>query len=49
MKKIILKTNIKREVGKLYFCSADENGFLQIGEVEMRWGKGKGKRKDGTE
>jgi len=41
-KKVILKTDIKREKGKLYFCGTDNKGNLTIGEVEMARG---GKKK----
>ena len=41
-KKIILKTDIKRESGFLYFCSTDkETGNLTIGRTEMARGKKK--------
>jgi len=42
-KKVILKTEIKREKGKLYFCGTDNNGNLTIGETEMARGRKKKK------
>lgn len=43
-KKIILKTDIPREVGFLYFCGTDEKtGCLTIGRTEMAHGKKKKK------
>ena len=44
-KKIILKTNIKREKGFLYFCGTDNDGNLTIGQSEMARGKKKKKGK----
>ena len=44
-KKIILKTDIKREPGFLYFCSTDNKGNLTIGRSEMARGKKKSKKK----
>lgn len=45
-KKIILKTNIKRESGFLYFCGTDKKtGNLTIGKSEMARGKRKSKKK----
>jgi len=45
-KKIILKTDIKRETGFLYFCGTDEKtGNLTIGRSEMARGKKKGATK----
>ena len=43
-KKIILKTEIKREKGFLYFCGTDDKGNLTIGQSEMARGKKKGKK-----
>ena len=43
-KKIILKTDIKREAGFLYFCGTDsKTGNLTIGQTEMARGKKKKK------
>lgn len=36
MKKQILKTNIKRESGKLYFCSTDKDGCIVVCTAEMK-------------
>ena len=44
-KKIILKTEIPREKGYLYYCSTDDKGNLTIGKSEMARGrKKKGKK-----
>jgi len=43
-KKTLLKTNIKREKDKLYFCGTSEDGFITVGESLMSRG---GKKKDG--
>jgi len=45
MGKVILKTEIKREKGKLYYCSTDSNGNLTVCESEMARGRKKGKKK----
>jgi len=46
MVKLLLKTNIKRESGKLYFCKTGSNGNIEICEAVMaRGGKKKSKRK----
>ena len=42
-KKIILKTNIKREKGFLYYCSTSDDGNLTIGQSEMARGRKKKK------
>ncbi len=45
-KKTILKTDIKREKGFLYFCGTSDDGNLTIGRSEMaRGGKKKKKAK----
>ena len=44
-KKIILKTDIKREAGFLYFCGTSEDGNLTIGKNEMARGAKKKKSK----
>lgn len=41
--KIILKTNIKREKGKLYYTSTDSDGNLTVCEAEMAHGRKKKK------
>ncbi len=43
VKKIILKTKLPREKGKLYFCGTSSDGNLTIGEVKMARGKKKKK------
>ncbi len=43
-KKIILKTDIKREPGFLYYCATSDDGNLTIGKSEMARG-GKKKKK----
>ena len=40
-KKIILKTNIKRESTKLYWCGTSSDGYITVGESVMARGKGK--------
>ena len=40
-KKIILKTEIKREKGKLYWCGTSEDGYIMIGESQMARGNKK--------
>jgi hypothetical protein len=42
MGKIILKTDIKRESGKLYYCGTDNNGNITVCEAIMARG---GKKK----
>lgn len=44
MGKIILRTNIKRESGKLYYYGTDDNGNLTVCETIMARG-GKKKKK----
>jgi len=41
----ILKTNIKRESGKLYYCGTDEDGCIVVCEAIMQRGGGKKKVK----
>ena len=41
MGKVIAKTDIKREKGKLYYTGTDENGFITICETLMARGKKK--------
>ena len=43
-KKLLLKTNIKREEGKLYWCGTSEDGYIVVGESDMARGR---KKKDG--
>lgn len=46
MGKVLLKTNIKREQGKLYYCGTNDEGFLTVNEAIMsRGGKKKKKKK----
>lgn len=45
MGKAILKTNIKREQGKLYYCGTDESGFITVCEAIMSRGGRKPKTK----
>lgn len=40
-KKTILKTDIKREKDKLYFCGTSEDGYVTIGESLMARGRRK--------
>lgn len=42
-KRIILKTSIKREKNKLYYCGTDEEGNICVGEADMKRG---GKKKE---
>lgn len=47
MGKEILKTDIKREKGKLYYCGTDKNGNIIVCEAIMaRGGKSKKKKKE---
>jgi len=41
MKEVILKTEIKREKGYLYFAGTDEDGNLTLCKTEMARGKKK--------
>jgi len=43
--KQILKTDIKRESGKLYFCKTGEDGCLIVCEAKMNHGGKKKKSK----
>jgi hypothetical protein len=46
MSKVIARTELKREQGKLYFCGTDDKGNLTICETIMaRGGKKKTKSK----
>lgn len=45
MGKPILRTDIKREKGKLYYCSTDDNGCILVCEAEMSRGR-KAKKKN---
>ena len=38
MAKVILKTNLPREKGKLYFCGTDSDGNLTVCEAIMQRG-----------
>ena len=42
-KEIVLKTDIKRETGFLYFCGTSEDGYITVGKAEMARGR---KKKD---
>lgn len=42
-KKILLKTNIKREKDKLYWCGTSPDGFILVGESVMARGNKKKK------
>lgn len=42
-KKVILKTDIKRESGMLYYAGTDKDGNLTLCSVEMSRGKKKKK------
>jgi len=44
MGKVILKTQIKREKDKLYYCGTDEQGNLTVCEAVMSRG---GKKQNG--
>lgn len=39
MGKVILKTNIKRETGMLYYCGTDNNGNITVCETKMARGR----------
>jgi len=41
MGKVILKTEIKREQGKLYYCGTDSNGNVTVCEAIMARGRKK--------
>ena len=43
-KKILLKTNIKRDNTKLYYCGTSPDGFITVGEAEMARGRKKVKK-----
>ncbi len=45
MKKTILKTEIKREKGFLYFCGTDEDGNITVCQTEMKHGRTSSKEK----
>jgi len=45
MGKVILKTNIPRDKGKLYYCGTDEKGFITVCNAEMARGRKKLKDK----
>lgn len=48
MAKLLLKTDIKRESGMLYFCSTSKDGFVTVNSAVMARGgrkKGSGKKK----
>jgi hypothetical protein len=41
VKKTLLKTNIKRDKEKLYFCGTTDDGYITVGEAEMKRGRKK--------
>ena len=43
-KKTLLKTNIKRDKDKLYFCGTTEDGFITVGVADMARGRKKKKK-----
>ena len=44
-KKELLKTDIRRESGKLYFCGTSKEGNIVVCSVEMSRGRKKGATK----
>jgi len=42
--KVILKTDIPREKGFLYYCSSDDNGNITVCKAEMSRGRKKKKK-----
>ena len=42
--KILLKTDIKREPGKLYYCGTSDNGCIAVCSSEMARGNKKKKK-----
>lgn len=45
MRKVILKTNIKREAGNLYYCGTDKStGNITVCSAEMARGRKKVKK-----
>lgn len=45
MGKVILKTDVKREQGKLYYCGTDSNGCITLCEAIMARGRKKKRKK----
>jgi len=43
VKKVILKTDIKRAKGKLYFCGTSEDGFVTVMSTDIAYGQKKDK------
>lgn len=43
-KEIILRTELKREPGYLYYCGTDEFGKLYVGRAVMKRGGGRKKK-----
>jgi len=41
--KVILRTEIQREKGFLYYCSSDDNGNITVCKAEMSRGRKKKK------
>jgi len=46
MKKTLLKTEIKRESGMLYYCGTSEDGNITVCSTEMKRGGKKKSKKD---
>lgn len=44
-KKLLLKTDIKRESGMLYFCGTDNKGNITVNSAKMSRGGRKKKKK----
>lgn len=45
MGKTILKTDLKRESGKLYYCGTDTSGNITVNETKMSRGRKKNAKK----
>lgn len=46
VKKVLLKTDIKRAKGKLYFCGTSEDGFVTVVVTNAAYGKQKESKKE---
>jgi hypothetical protein len=46
MSQVILKTTLKREKNKLYFCGTSTDGFITINETVMARGRKKSNGKN---
>ena len=44
MGKLLLKTSIKREQGKLYYCGTSNDGFVTVNTADMARGRKKIKK-----